>query len=139
MAAKRANPAAHRAADRDRAIALFRQIGDDFTEALILADRPVHPDAELLRDAGEALEQIREGTRLRAAIHEILDRAHKNEWRQLTGEERSRSDILMAENEERIAAAKTLLAWVRKRRAKTGAGIYAKALLEQFSRQFGNE
>jgi hypothetical protein len=122
-AGKKATSDARRAADRDRATALFRQIAADSSEALLLAGRPVHPDAELLDLCGGALERIRAAELALQAVY-----AYPN-WDDASQEQLNKKEALLRERSAAIVVARTLAGRARKLRAKTGAGIYAKALV----------
>lgn len=117
--------------ETDQAARRFREIAAPTLEQLIATDGEPHPDAQLLDFAGEALAWLIEAERLEAqrrAIYEACTRYS------LESRERAKCEQLWELREEKVQAAKTLMRRVRKIRATTGAGIYAKALLVRHSK-----
>jgi hypothetical protein len=110
-------------ADLDRAIGLFREIANSSADGLILADRPLYPDAELLDLCAQALDKQRTAELAGQAA------AVFPHWMNSTDQERASQRRLTDERMAATLAARTFAARARKLRAKTGAGIYAKALV----------
>jgi hypothetical protein len=114
----------------DREIARLREIVAKTSDALLLADGPAHPDAPLLDLCAEALHLLTHAEKGRNAVRELWRRFDAGENYDLL---RTEMDQLREDSSEAVKRAKPLLSRIRKLRATTGAGIYAKALVVRSS------
>jgi hypothetical protein len=109
----------------DREIARFREIVAENNNSLLLADGGPHsPDAALLDLCAEALHLLTHAERARAAMLAMPAREERER------RERARH---FEDYRDGIRRAKPLLSRIRKLRATTGPGIYAKALVVRAS------
>jgi hypothetical protein len=92
---------------------------------LLLAEGSAHPDAALLDLCAEALHLMRQAARVEAEASALFGDGRR--W------DRQESDRLREDRERLVKRAKPLLSEIRKPRATTGAGIYAKALVVRSS------
>src|SRR5258708_1660461 len=112
----------------DREIARFREIVAETHDAILLAEGSAHPDAALLDLCAEALHLLRHAEKIGSEHHMLF--ADGERWDDARRQESSR---LFEERERFVKKAKPLLSEIRKLRATTGAGIYAKALVVRSS------
>lgn len=118
----------------DSVIDRFREIAKASADHLVLADGEPSPDMDLLDECAEALHLIRRrDQRLKEWREEQERRSQQEGWGFLSqaGLERRKAEIHRELDEENALThrAKVVMRRVRKMRATTGAGIYAKALL----------
>ena len=125
----------------DREIARFREIVADTNDALLLAEGSAHPDAALLDLCAEALHLLTHAARAREAGRALLHGDAEHQGRggrsaaDALGESlrqaqaRAEWEALFDDASRGITKAKPLLSRIRKLRAGTGAGIYAKAMV----------
>ena len=107
----------------DREIARFREIVAETNDALLLADGgAASPDAALLDLCAEALHLLSHAERAKAAGRALFG---SDEWRP----RRAEWEALFDDASRGVTKAKPLLSRIRKLRAGTGAGIYAKAMV----------
>src|SRR5436190_19767721 len=111
----------------DREIARLREIVAEASNALLLAEGSVNPDAALFDLCAEALHLLRQAAKIGAEVSALRD---LQRWDDARREEHER---LYEDRERFIKRAKPLLAKIRKLRATTGGGIYAKALVVRSS------
>lgn len=113
-------------------IARLRQIAAESGDHLLLSDGPPHPDHVLLGLAAETLhcmkrlEAIWDEYRKRPWDHQPCGYQVTEEDRRLLRKHEAAVSAEMAPIEGRL---RSLFSQVRKARATTGAGIYAKALI----------
>ena len=111
----------------DREIARFREIVAETNDALLLADGgAASPDAALLDLCAEALHLLTHAERAKAAGRALFG---SDEWRP----RRAEWEALFDDSNRGVTKAKPLLSRIRKLRAGTGAGIYAKAMVVRAS------
>jgi hypothetical protein len=117
----------------DTTIDRLREIARQSRDHMILADGPVHLDADLLDLCAEALHLLhRADEKLKAARAIIYPdwRYERQAW-EAAGALRAG---LWQEQEALVRQAKPLQSRIRKRRASTAAGVYSKALLVRNTR-----
>ena len=112
----------------DREIARFRAIVRDSANNLLIADGRVNADAALLDLCAEALHQLRQAEKTQAEAYALF-----HDGRPWDDARREESNRLGEERERFVKKAKPLLSKIRKLRATTGGGIYAKALVVRSS------
>lgn len=120
--------------EAEPAIERLREITAQSANNLLLGEGPAHPDAALLDLCSEALHLLKEAEQ-RNGEWAVLEKP--GSWRLNSPEFQAFSterDRLWGEHDQAIAKAKPLLSRIRKMRAKTAAGIYAKALVVRSSR-----
>jgi hypothetical protein len=105
-----------------RDINRFREIARQSGDNALLSDGPVSPDADLLDICSEALHLLVQIEKSRAFAAAIGQR-REEEWNRL-----------WAESDQATRKAEPILRRIRKIRAETAAGIYAKALVVRASR-----
>lgn len=113
------------------AIARFREIADTSTYAL-LTEGPVHPDHKLLELCADALHYFKQSERALAARQFTNWVVETDPAKREAGLEEDRR--LLAEHNAAAARGKPYLPNIRKLRAQTAAGIYAKAAVVKASR-----
>ncbi|HJU16658.1 MAG TPA: hypothetical protein VJ770_09310 [Stellaceae bacterium] len=121
-------------AEAEPAIARLREIAAEAWNRQLLTGDPPHPDAELLDLCAEVLHLMK---RAEWALKEFLAMHRPDSWdlkhpaMQAFVRER---DHLHGERASAIGKAKPLMSRIRKMRATTAVGIYAKALVVRSSR-----
>jgi hypothetical protein len=103
----------------EREIARLREIVAETTDSLIFGGGSSHPDAALFDLCAEALHLLAHAEVARAALSATRGEKYDRLWKEYDGG---------------VKRAKPLLSRIRKLRAVTGAGIYAKALVVRTSR-----
>jgi hypothetical protein len=116
----------------DREIARLREIVRQTGDSLLLADDgPCSPDAELLDLCSEALHLLTHADQKHEASFSIT----VEQWGQRgPTPKRDERERLFQEAQDLVRRAKPVLSKIRKLRATTGPGIYAKALAVRASR-----